>query len=285
MPNEISEVTRRAIFDGLIEATIDWAGRLNEDDFLAGLYNLTSMPSTDNRMSNAAEDIRQHRINWRDWEDFWIFHDPRFNLLWTTDHELLKFLCEMVHPVVRPVAAQASIIVDIYNSELRRDGWQISESRQISGRPVFAAGRIGSRTEIFEDPTGWQIVDRQFQEVRLRLDTAASEEQYQVVGLLCREVLISVAQTVYDSDRHPSLDGVAPSATDAKRMLEAIFDRELAGGTNEEARAHAKAALKLTLALQHMRTANFVTAALCAEATASVVNLLAILAGRRGRSA
>lgn len=55
-------------------------------------------------------------------------------------------------------------------------------------------------------------------------------------------------------------------------------------GANEEARAHARAALRLALALQHKRTADFRIAALCAEATASVVNILAVLAGRRGRS-
>ena len=66
-------------------------------------------------------------------------------------------------------------------------------------------------------------------------------------------------------------------------MLENIFETELKGSANEEARAHAKAALRLTLALQHKRTADFQMAALCAEATVSVVNMLAVLAGRRGR--
>jgi len=42
--------------------------------------------------------------------------------------------------------------------------------------------------------------------------------------------------------------------TDAGRMLEWYFSVELRGGANEEARAHAKAALKLALALQHKRT-------------------------------
>lgn len=195
-----------------METGIDWSGRLPEDDFLARLYDLASIPSTDARMSNAAGDIHQHRVNWRDWDDHWIFHDARFNLLWTTDQEFLKFLCETVHPVVRTDSGKARDIVAAYNTELRRDGWQLSESRMISGRPVFAPERVGARTEIFEEPTGWQKVDRQFQEVRLRLDTAVSEEQCQAVGLFCREVLISGAQTVYDSARHPSLDGVAPSA-------------------------------------------------------------------------
>jgi hypothetical protein len=73
------------------------------------------------------------------------------------------------------------------------------------------------------------------QEVRLRLDTAETEEQYQVVGLLCREVLISVAQEVYDPARHPSIYGVAPSSSDAKRMLESVFESDLKGSESKEA--------------------------------------------------
>jgi len=118
----------------------------------------------------------------------------------------------------------------------------------------------------------------------MRLDSAGNEEQYQSVGLLCREALISVAQEVYDAIRHPPANGTAPSDTDVKRMLDSIFDNELKGSGNEEARAHAKAAVRLALALQHKRTADFKTAALCAEGTLSVVNMMAILAGRRGRS-
>lgn len=104
------------------------------------------------------------------------------------------------------------------------------------------------------------------------------------MGLLCREVLITVAQEVFDPVNHDPGDGVSPSETDAKRMLEAIFNSKLRGSANEAARAHAKAALRLALALQHKRTADFRMAALCAEATSSVVNILAVIAGRRGRS-
>ncbi len=82
-------------------------------------------------------------------------------------------------------------------------------------------------------------------------------------------------------DLHPTIDGVEPSDTDAKRMLEAYIMNELAGGRNEAARRHAKAALDLANDLQHRRTAGFRDAALCAEATSAVVNLLAIVSGRR----
>lgn len=284
MSNEISEVTRRAIIDFIVTSGIDWAGRLPEDDFLARLYDLTTMHSTDHRMRNAAGDIRQHRMNWSDWEDDWVFYDNRFNLLRASDDEFLRFLCETVHPVVRPDPDEARQLAAAYNKELAADGWSVVEAKKVSGRPVFASKKIGHGTQVFEEPTGWQKVDRQLQEVRLRLDTAESEEQYQAVGLLCREVLISVAQEVYEPGCHPSPDGGTPSETDGKRMLEGYFTSVLKGGTNEEARAHAKAALRLALALQHKRTASFHMAALCAEATSSVVNILAILAGRRGRS-
>jgi hypothetical protein len=60
-------------------------------------------------------------------------------------------------------------------------------------------------------------------------------------------------------------------------MLEAIIASELGGEAGEEARAHAKAAVRLALALQHKRTADFKTAALCAEAALSTVRIVAIL--------
>jgi hypothetical protein len=130
-------------------------------------------------------------------------------------------------------------------------------------------------------PTGWPRVDRNVGEMRERLASATTEEQYQAVGLLCREALISLAQVVYDRQRHPPLDGTEPSTTDANRMLDAYLAVELRGGPNEEARKHAKAALALALALQHRRTADFRQAAMCVEGATAVINVIAIACGRR----
>jgi hypothetical protein len=141
---------------------------------------------------------------------------------------------------------------------------------------IIRTGRIDLPT-----PTGWQRVDRCVGELRDRLAAAGTEEQFQTVGLLGREVLISLGQVVFEPQRHPTLDGVQPSATYGKRMLEAFIASELAGGANEEARRHARSALEFAVALQHRRTATFRDAALCAEATTSVINLIAIVAGRR----
>jgi hypothetical protein len=133
---------------------------------------------------------------------------------------------------------------------------------------------------VFED-TGWTRVDRAIGEIRRRLEEAQTEEQFQTIGLLCREIMISLAQSVYDSTRHVSDDGIPPSATDTKCMLEAYLSVELGGRTNETARRHARSALDLANELQHRRTADFRSAALCSEATSSVINLIAIISGRR----
>jgi hypothetical protein len=130
-------------------------------------------------------------------------------------------------------------------------------------------------------PTGWVRVDRTVGELRARLASARTEEQYQAVGLLGREALISLAQAVFLPESHPPLDGVEPSKTDAKRKLEAYLAVELGGGVHEEARRHVRSALDFAVALQHRRTASFRDAALCVEATTTVINIVAIISGRR----
>lgn len=282
MPNEVSEITRHDISDFFAVSELSWGGRFDDHDFLTRLYDLTTLPSYDGRFKTAAGDIYQHCVRNNDWDKNWIFTDRRFNLLHASDDELLRFLCETIHPVVRPDADEVKKLLTHYNGFLANDEWEIFENKKLSGRPVFAARKRNSRATVFVEATGWQKVDRQLQEVRSRLNEANAEEQYQAIGLLCREALISISQEVFDQLRHPILDGVTSRETDARRMLEAIFEAELKSSVNEEARAHAKAALRLALALQHKRTADFRMAALCAEATSSVVNLIAVLVGRRG---
>jgi hypothetical protein len=63
--------------------------------------------------------------------------------------------------------------------------------------------------------------------------------------------------------------------------VEAYLSAELRGEPKEKMRQHAKAALGLAHELVHKRTADLRIAALCAEATASVVNLISIISGKR----
>ena len=137
--------------------------------------------------------------------------------------------------------------------------------------------------EVFIEPTGWTKIDSALGEIRKVLESASTEIQFQSVGHLCRETLISLAQTVFDPNLHPPVDGGEDeiSKTHAKPMLDRYLAKEVGGGSNENARRHAKASLALANELTHKQTAVFRDAALCAEATASVVNIIAILSGRR----
>ena len=141
--------------------------------------------------------------------------------------------------------------------------------------------KLGKKNAIPAEPTGWARVDRGVDAVWRRLEEAKAEEEFQAVGLLCREIIISLAQSVYDPGQHSTHDGVKPSETDGYRMLEAYFSSHLSGGSNETIRSHVKSSLKLAVELQHKRTASFRDAALCAEAMRTLVNVVAIVAGKR----
>ncbi len=110
-------------------------------DFLGRLYDLRELPSYDQRFQTADQDIWQHCENNDDWPMDWVFADARFNLLGCSDDVFLRFLCETVHPVVRPDAIEASKIVGHYNDQLVGAGWKLFESQKIAGRAVFIAQR------------------------------------------------------------------------------------------------------------------------------------------------
>ena len=145
----------------------------------------------------------------------------------------------------------------------------------------IAGSESDGPSEPSREPTGWDKVDRTIDTIVNTLASARGEEEYQTIGLLCRECLISLAQAVYDPEVHRPTNSVEPSETDAYRMLEAYFSSEFSGSANEALRRHAKASLALANELQHKRTAEYRLAALCSEATRTVVNIVAITSGRR----
>ena len=137
--------------------------------------------------------------------------------------------------------------------------------------------------DLFRSLTGWPRVDRTLDEIRTRLRVASNEEQFQAVGVLYCEALISLAGAVFDPDKHPPLNtyDVVASNTDARRMLDRYIEAEARGKSNATIRRYVKVALQFANEVQHQRTATYRSTALCAEATAGLVNIVAILDGRR----
>ncbi|MFD7296763.1 protein kinase [Streptomyces sp. NPDC059897] len=141
----ITEVTRMRLFDTLRLRNVDWSGRLEEPEFLKRIFDLSALESYDTRFPTAEGDIYQHRVNNFDWEEDWVFTDERFGLGRGPDAVLLRFLAEMLHPVVRTDSNELQELLEIVNSLLARDGYQLKPVDSISGYSIYGGRRIPVR--------------------------------------------------------------------------------------------------------------------------------------------
>ena len=279
---QISEVTRRNIVDSFSVNNVNWAGRFEEQQFLARLYNLLEMPSTDRRYSNAADDIWKHRVMNNDWPDDWVFYDSRFQLINAPDDEFLRFLCEVLHPVVQPNLDEVLRIRSFINDHLVKDGWELQEQMQISGQPVYAATRAlegsihtAEATKVVVQTIGAEYVSRQV----TRMQTALNSEPDVAIGT-AKEFVETVCKTIlterniaYDSnEKLPRLvrqvvaalelipkgvDGKSKAAEAVKRLLSnlsAVSDG-VAELRNLHGTGHGKLANAAGLELRHARLA------------------------------
>jgi hypothetical protein len=137
--HHITDRTRQAIFNELRGGKHLWAGKLDDVAFLSRIFDLSSLPSNDDRHQDMAGDVSRHRvINPEDWKDDWVFSDPRLDLLHVPDRVFLQFLCEMVHPDVRD-EGEVNDLVDTFNRYLARDGYRLTVVCVVLGRRIFEA--------------------------------------------------------------------------------------------------------------------------------------------------
>lgn len=194
----ITEVTRRAILDELALSDAHWAGRLDEPNFLARIYPMAELRSTDGRFKNAFGDVWQHRVMNNDWDDDWVFTDARFELWTGPDETFLRFLAETVHPVVRADADLAARMVESYNKHLRVDGYEIHASSEISGRPVFSARNLMDTppavSSLTEAPVDTTYLSRQV----TRMEAAIVSDPDLAIGT-AKELVETVAKTILDA--------------------------------------------------------------------------------------
>lgn len=144
---------------------------------------------------------------------------------------------------------------------------------------IFEESDQSNLTPITVDLTNWERVERSIDQIRLRQNEAINEEQFQVVGLLCRDTLITLAQAVFDHEKH-NIEEAKYSNTDAKKMLDAYITSELSGSSNENLRRLAKSTLDFANELTHKRTACKKDGVLCANATISIINIIGAIEDR-----
>lgn len=138
---ELSDVTRGNILHKLLcELGCGIFRKLDMIDFLKRIWDLDNMPSTDRRVKSASEDICQHiEIN-SDWDiDYLLI--TYLKLQHCEMSIFIKFLEEIVHPIVRDEDEQLKIINEIDNY-LVRDGYKYEKVSEISGYGVYKVRHI-----------------------------------------------------------------------------------------------------------------------------------------------
>lgn len=136
-----------------------------------------------------------------------------------------------------------------------------------------------SNVETIVELDDWERIKRTLLKIKRDSNNAKDEEDFQTIGLLCRDVIISLAQAVYNPMLYGQTDekGVAIGNTDANRMIGNYLNVKLSGSANEELRAYAKNANKLANRLTHERNATKKDMLLTVTSTLALINFIGII--------
>lgn len=152
---QITEITRDEIIQYLIDTYNDemnalvysqspgfqepdhvfrYYGRKNELSFLKRVYDFNLIPSSEKSFE---EELARHTIRNDDYPYEWAFFDERLQLQTGDDEILLKFLCEMFHPLIRSEKSSWIDVLEHINTLLNVDGYEIYEREKISNKSVY----------------------------------------------------------------------------------------------------------------------------------------------------
>ncbi|PIO91074.1 hypothetical protein CBI55_26285 [Pseudomonas syringae] len=237
--SDLPKNVRQNILDGLRLEEVKWYGQLDDIEFLGRMYDLQKLPSNDSRYKDAAGDIYQHRFNNDDWDSDWVFNDSRFQLLDGSAEQFLRFLCETVHPVVRPVRDEALKLVLHFNQQLRSAGWELFEEEHIAGRPRFAfrlahnnSSRAVLRAKTVADAlnAGWMAKEIERLENAIERDPAlAIGTAKELIETCCKSILTKREISFTKSD---DLGDLTKKVTKALQLVPEGISEEAKGAEN-----------------------------------------------------
>lgn len=221
---QISPITRRHLVDELRLSGLAYNGSLSEIEFLERIYPLDEIPSTDGRpfYKNLRDDILQHRVRWpEDYGAEWIWTDERLRIMDGSDENILRFLCEMVHPLVRPDPKEVEVLLSIFNKHLRVDGYEIAQDGFQQRRPIYRPRALHSGVATVLDHA--PAVPDLGEHVRLQVDrmrAAIHNDPGLAIGT-AKELIESVSKTVLQQ-RGVAFDTSADAPRLARMALEAV---------------------------------------------------------------
>ena len=143
---QIQKDTRRLILNDLI-ALEDLAGELEPSEFVRKVFpDAENMSSEDPRYTNFLKEVWKHMEMNDDWTwDYVLFH--RLNLLEVDDNKFIFFLEQCVSPGIRRSkwneevrereTVDNKVYVDVINSHLTGEEYELRENGQIANRPKY----------------------------------------------------------------------------------------------------------------------------------------------------
>ena len=134
-------------------------------------------------------------------------------------------------------------------------------------------------TDTFVELDDWDKIKRTVKKIKIDSLSAVNEEDFQTIGLLCRDVIISLAQAVYDPIIHGDTheDGTKIGNADAVRMIGNYVNYTLGGSSNKELKGYAKTTNALANQLTHKRTATKKDMLLAVSSTIALINFIGII--------
>ncbi len=118
----------------------------------------------------------------------------------------------------------------------------------------------------------WHKVESNLHSARLNFQTADSTEDFQAVGVQCRDTILSLGEAVMEYQQLKERPLISNQTIDL--IFEKFFNEQFSGSSKDQFRVYTKSCLKVANALQHDRTSTYLQATLCVEATAHLVGLV-----------
>lgn len=143
---KIQETTRRLIVDDLI-AMGQLNGQLEISEFVRKAYpKVVELSSQDHRFGTFLDELRKHMYFNDDWSLEYLLYD-RLGLLEVEDSDFIYFLEQCVSPGIRRIEwdeeteereiVDNKVYVDVINSYLTGDGYELRENGQIANKPKY----------------------------------------------------------------------------------------------------------------------------------------------------
>lgn len=117
-----------------VDRVFNFYGRKTLIEFLKRIYEFQNIPSQEKSFE---EELIRHTVRNDDYDYQWVFKDERLQWNDGSDELVLKFICEIFHPVVRNEKCNWNMVFEQINELLKIDGYELYEISKISNRSLY----------------------------------------------------------------------------------------------------------------------------------------------------